>query len=568
MSDKLLDYKKGNLPLPSTSYRWHLYGAGLENMGDDGKPTPVPFPQFGPDELLVRHDAVGLCFSDTKVIAQGQNHPRIYKDMKTNPVTLGHEVSMTIVGVGENLRSQYHVGQRFIIQADVYLNGVSMAYGYALQGGMSQYNVIDDHVMKTDFGNMLIPVKDDLGYAEGALVEPWACVVAAYRLTYRTAFKNGGTAWIIGAGGDKPYTISKGFDKSSHPAKLMLTDVPAAFSEELKKRAKETGTEVISITRLEDVKSESVDDIVMLGGNPELIEKASAYMDQFGVMAIMADKSMPRKLSIDMGRIHYMRWVYVGSNGSDISAAYAAKPIRSALKPGGAAWFVGAGGPIGRMHVQRAIEFANPPAVIVASDVSDARLQDLHESFKDEAKAKGIEFICLNPAKKEEYDRAMGRFFKNGFDDIIVLAPIAAVISESASHIAKDGVVNVFAGVIKGVMVDLDMSDVYLRNVRFIGHSGSSMDDMLLTLRKTEDKELRPNRALAAIGSLSAARDGLRAVKEQAFPGKIVIYDQIKEMPLTPIPALKEKMPSVYAEMDHGEWTVAAEEEFLRLMLP
>lgn len=568
MSDKFIEYQQGTLPLPSESLRWHLYGAGLENMGDDGKPTPVPMPAYGADELLVRHDAVGLCFSDTKVIAQGQNHPRIYKDMRTNPVTLGHEVSMTVVGVGENLRNEYHVGQRFIIQADIYLNGVSMAYGYALQGGMSQYNVIDERVMKTDFGNMLIPIQDDLGYAEGALVEPWACVVAAYRLSYRTAIKNGGTAWVIGAGGDKAYTISHGLDKSSHPAKMMLTNVPTGFAGELKKRAGDIGTEIITIDRLEDVKSESVDDIIILGADADLIEKASANLTQFGVMAVMADKAMPRKLSIDMGRIHYMRWAYVGSTSTDINAAYGAKPMRSSLKSGGAAWFVGAGGPIGRMHVQRAIQFPDPPAVIVASDVSDMRLRDLHDSFKDEAKAKGVEFICLNPTMKDAYDAAMARFFKNGFDDIIVLAPIPAVISESASHIAKDGVLNVFAGVSKGTMVDLDVSDVYLRNVRFIGHSGSTMDDMLMTLRMTEDKHLSPNRALAALGSLGAARDGLRAVKEQVFPGKVVIFNQIKEMPLTPITDLKEKMPSVYSKMDKGCWTVAAEEEFLRLMLP
>ncbi len=78
----------------------------------------------------------------------------------------------------------------------------------------------------------------------------------------------------------------------------------------------------------------------------------------------------------------------------DIAKAYNEIPVRASLKPGGKAWFVGAGGPMGRMHVQRAIQFANPPAVIVCSDVSDARLSDLCDSLAPEAKAKGIEFIC------------------------------------------------------------------------------------------------------------------------------------------------------------------------------
>jgi hypothetical protein len=48
----------------------------------------------------------------------------------------------------------------------------------------------------------------------------------------------------------------------------------------------------------------------------------------------------------------------------------------------------------------------------------------------------------------------------------------------------------------------------------------------------------------------------------------VVIYPHIKDMPLTALPDLKNTMPSVYAKLKDGrEWTVEAEEEFLRLML-
>ena len=77
MSDKLNNYRSALDSLPATYHLWPLYGAGLENMGKDGAPIDVPVPTYGPDELLIRHDACGLCFSDIKVIAQGQNHPRI-----------------------------------------------------------------------------------------------------------------------------------------------------------------------------------------------------------------------------------------------------------------------------------------------------------------------------------------------------------------------------------------------------------------------------------------------------------------------------------------------------------
>ncbi|MBN1218190.1 MAG: alcohol dehydrogenase, partial [Anaerolineae bacterium] len=63
--------------------------------------------------------------------------------------------------------------------------------------------------------------------------------------------------------------------------------------------------------------------------------------------------------------------------------------------------------------------------------------------------------------------------------------------------------------------------------------------------------------------------EGLRAVQQAQFPGKVVIFPQIKGFPLTPLPELRHKLPAVYAKLKNGrEWTVEAEQEFLELMLP
>ena len=112
----LENYKSVVSPVPRTMLRWHLYGAGLENLGKAGHPEEVEVPSFGSEELLVRQDACGLCFSDTKVIALGPNHPRLTgRDMGSNPVTLGHEVAVTVVGVGESLKERFRVGERFVL---------------------------------------------------------------------------------------------------------------------------------------------------------------------------------------------------------------------------------------------------------------------------------------------------------------------------------------------------------------------------------------------------------------------------------------------------------------------
>ena len=50
--------------LPEKFIAWRLYGANLENLHKDELDMPVP----GPNEILVHVDAVGLCFSDMKII--------------------------------------------------------------------------------------------------------------------------------------------------------------------------------------------------------------------------------------------------------------------------------------------------------------------------------------------------------------------------------------------------------------------------------------------------------------------------------------------------------------------
>ena len=62
--------------------------------------------------------------------------------MWADPVTLGHEVNSTVVGVGQNLRDRYQIGDRFVIQADIFVDGVGYAYGYEIQGGLSQEGLL------------------------------------------------------------------------------------------------------------------------------------------------------------------------------------------------------------------------------------------------------------------------------------------------------------------------------------------------------------------------------------------------------------------------------------------
>ena len=48
-------------------------------------------------------------------------------------------------------------------------------------------------------------------------------------------------------------------------------------------------------------------------------------------------------------------------------------------------------------------------------------------------------------------------------------------------------------------------------------------------------------------------------MKDAIFAGKVVIYPNIKEFPLTALTDLKDPLPSVYAKLSNGrEWTKEA----------
>jgi len=572
MKSKFDKYHRGQMPEKNAHRLWPLYGSGLENLGKKDQPITVPMPNYGPDELLIRHDACGLCFSDIKVIRLGEEHPRIYRNMKEDPVVLGHEVSLTVVGVGDNLKEQYQTGDRFILQADIFVDGVGYAYGYEIQGGLSQYNVIDQRVLNGDDGNYLIPIRPETGYAESALVEPWACVIAAYYLEYRSSPKSGGTAWFVGPDQGE-FKLSKGFDKTNHPAVIKLTDMNGSFGAWLREEAEDLGIEIIEDDQINPISGEAdldqqVDDIILLSPSVDLVENISPYLAFHGVLVFSTDQPFERKAKLDIGRVHYNRWLFLGGEDRDLANIYQKAPQRSELHAGGSALFVGAGGPMGRMHVQHAIESNNHPNLIVCSDASDERLRDLDETFSAEAKEKGIEWICVNPMKKDNYKEVMSRFEDTGFDDVIMLVPIPAVIAEGAEWLGEKGVMNVFAGVARGTSAAIDLNDLVYRDVCVIGHSASKIEDMLTMLQKVEEGELSTNRSVAAVGSLSAAKDGMQALIDATYPGKVVIFPNIRELPLTSVQDLKGVMPRVAEKLKDGRtWTKEAEKAFLEEMI-
>jgi threonine dehydrogenase-like Zn-dependent dehydrogenase len=267
---------------------------------------------------------------------------------------------------------------------------------------------------------------------------------------------------------------------------------------------------------------------------------------------------------VDVGSIHYRNHWYTGSPQGDVYAW----GRTTELVAGGTAWFIGAGGPLGQMHLQRALSLAHPPARIIVSQNGGPRLEDLRRRFTALAESRGVEFVLLDAKELGDgvYDAVLGLTDGRGCDDICVVIPSAQVVERAFDLLAPGGGMDVFAGVSVGTTANLDLGRVAGEGVRLWGTSGSSVADLRTIVEKVERGELPTERVVAAVGGIEAVKQGLEAVRDGVFLGKTVIYPHCKDLPLLTVAELGERHPSIQERLLDGYyWTPEAEAELLRL---
>ena len=550
-------YRAGAAPVPRDALAWNVYGTGIEKVGRDGHPEHVPVGSPGPDQLLIRVDAVGLCFSDIKLIRLGGDHPKLYgRDLEHDPTRLGHEASVTVMDVGERLAGRFRRGQRLAIQPDIYIGGRSAAYGYTTPGGLIEYHVIGPEVLAADDGAYVVPVDDRLGYAETALTEPWACVEAAYTQRRRLSPLAGGRLLVVGRP-DDPRTYQFG-DAIAGSAEIVVVGATDAAVGSV--RAASPNAKVAAAASFDGLGQ--FDDVILLGPRAAAeVSRAADAMAFRGLLNLVADAPLDGPVDIDIGRLHYHYTAYVGTTGTDVAAAYGEVRNRAELRKGGVAVVVGAAGPMGQMHVERALALPDGPRLVLAVDLDAGRLAAASEKLGPVAAKQGRELVVeALGSEPDAIARAVRRYAPGGADDVVVTAPSARAVVAASEAMAPDGMLVLFAGVPVGTRASLDLSNVFLHGAQLTGTSGSRIADQALVVDKTMAGELEPRRALAAVGGIDAARDALQALMDGRFPGKIVIFPALRDLPLTPLPELAKEEPEVGLALDaNGSWTIEAE---------
>lgn len=534
--------------LPKTQHAVQLVGPDQLKLNPAKAVT-----QPGPHEILIKVEACGLCFSDLKLLKQFSGHARksevvggLTKDVLAGiqsyvpgekPVVPGHEVVCRIVAVGSEVK-QHKVGERCLVQTDyrdLPTAGSASAFGYNFEGGLQEYCIVDERVVIDKKGDrFLIPVGEDRSASAVALVEPWACVEDSYVCRERQHIKEGGRLVVV---------HDSGRDTSSVEP-LIAKYKPASVQRVV---AAEVGA----------LKDEGYDDIVYFGATPETIEVLN---DKLAARAtfnlVLGGKKIGRKVNIGVGRVHYGFTRWVGTTGFDAAESYRYIPANTEIRPNDTIVVIGAGGPMGQMHIIRNACSGIAGISQVGTDVDDARLASLAHKADPLAKASGTSLKLVNTNKTPLTDH---------FSYWALMAPVAALVDSAILGSKTGAIINIFAGIPAPVKHPLDM-DVYVeRKLYMFGTSGSTIEDMKIVLKKVESGQLDTNTSLDAVSGMAGATDGIKAIENRTLAGKIIVYPSLHSLPLTPLSELQTKFPTVAAKLDRGQWTRAAEEELLRV---
>jgi len=524
--------------LPPSQRAVQLVGSDALALNGD-KPVVPP----GPHQILAEVQAVGLCYSDLKLLKQFSQHVRksevtggisaeALAEMPNyvpggKPAVPGHEAVVRVVAVGPGV-SHHQVGERLLVQTDyrwLPTARSNAAFGYNFEGALQEYVLMDERVITSPEGeSMLIPVPEEFAASAIALIEPWACVENAYAEKQRRSLKPQGRAVVVADN-----------DRLMETARLELPGLsPPTF---------------VAADRVADLAANTFDDILYFGSDPATIETLVTRLAPGGLLGILqCGGRFGRAVRLPVGRVHYGGIRIAGTTTSSVRALIAAIPQTADLPAKAKVNVVGAAGPMGTMHVVRAL-CREPGVTVYAGDLNDERLAGLEKLAKPLAAANGCAIETYNPSRGTP---------AVAFDYVVVMAPVPALVQAAVKQAGRGGIINIFAGIPAEVTAEIDLDATIAKSLYFIGTSGSVLADMKRVLAEVVARRLDTNLSVAAVAGLDGAIAGIRAVEKNAVPGKIVVYPSCRGLPLTPLAELKD------VPVDGNLWTKASEDALLQ----
>ena len=269
--------------------------------------TPVP----GPDPVLVKVAACGVCHTDLHYIEHG------VPTFKAPPIVLGHEASGIIAEAGANI-SKFSEGDRVLIPA-VLTCGRCSACRLGRENICSNITMLGNHFDGAYAEYVVVPAKDLLHVPESIPLEEASIIADAISTPYhavknRARVRPGDTVAIFGCGGVGINTVQLATAAGGY---VIAVDI----NERKLEWAREFGAvKTINASKVDRVDKEikkltggGADIAIEVIGNPKTIVQAFESVRVGGRLCVVG--YTPEAISIIAGKIMFKELEIVGSLG-------------------------------------------------------------------------------------------------------------------------------------------------------------------------------------------------------------------------------------------------------------
>ena len=297
-------------------------------------------PEPADDEILAEIICDSLCMSSHKAAKQGEDHKRVPRDIRKNPIIVGHEFSGRLLRIGARWRQRFKAGDRFTVQPVLNSKGSlnTIGYSFATVGGNTTYAIIPSCLIEND---CLLSYEGD-AFFKASLSEPMGCIIAACKAQYhadagsyehRMGILKGGKTALLGAAGPMGLGLLDYLTSGpNQPSQLIITDIDQARLDYANRLITVRDAELrgIGLTYLNTSTGNPVQDLLDLSGGSgyddvfvmapvsDLIIQADGILREDGCLNFFAGPiSSDFQAPLNFYKVHYRGTHVVGTSGSN-----------------------------------------------------------------------------------------------------------------------------------------------------------------------------------------------------------------------------------------------------------
>lgn len=209
---------------------------------------------------------------------------------------------------------------------------------------------------------------------------------------------------------------------------------------------------------------------------------------------------------------------------------------KKGIKKGGSLAILAGCGPMGLCAIGYILNAKIRPSVMTVTDISEDRLNYASRFYSPEyAAERGVRLNYINTSDAATAAETIkGANGGNGYDDVLAMAPVPAVVEQGSDILGRDGCLSFFAGPTDPKFkASVNFYDIHYNGTHYVGTVGGNSDDMREALDMMASGLIDPTVIVTHVGGLNAARDS--SMNLPKIPGgKKLIYTHA-DMPLTAI---------------------------------